>query len=391
MVYWSLYMFILDFLSWTASNENTSVRFFISFLINGPLWYNIKGHINRLILYIFSYFKEIKVLDFLMEIHNQGTSVNTPFKRANFYLGTLKHYDHLGRNYISLDLDASKAISYLSLFLESFKILGALSFQYYKSQKKMNYFLYNVKPNFLFFSDYGTLIIEKKSRNALNYSSNLVGLRSLTKDLFNLNQFRHSGLFEAVWAAFPSFIIISILIPSLVLLYSFEDILNPKLSIKVIANQWYWTYEFNNYVKMNSIDTNSSTLADLQENNIIEDRVNIVYAFNSNILGLDSLESGEKRLLEVDNRLVLPTNTTLRFLVTSSDVLHSFASPELGFKIDANPGRLNQILVYINRPGIYYGQCSELCGPSHGFMPIVIQAVLPSDFQKYLNSIVSSQ
>lgn len=111
------------------------------------------------------------------------------------------------------------------------------------------------------------------------------------------------------------------------------------------------------------------------------------YAFNSVIMDLDSIESGYKRLLEVDNRLVLSTNVTTRFLVSSADVLHSFAVPELGFKIDANPGRLNQILIYISRPGVYYGQCSELCGNSHAFMPIVIQAVSPSNFLTYLEKI----
>jgi len=111
------------------------------------------------------------------------------------------------------------------------------------------------------------------------------------------------------------------------------------------------------------------------------------YAFNSVIVDADNLESGFKRLLEVDNRLVLPTNMTTRFLVSSSDVLHSFAVPELGFKVDANPGRLNQILIYISRPGVYYGQCSELCGTSHAFMPIVIQAVTPNNFLDYLEKV----
>jgi cytochrome c oxidase subunit 2 len=119
--------------------------------------------------------------------------------------------------------------------------------------------------------------------------------------------------------------------------------------------------------------------------------VYINYAFNSVICDIDNLKIGQKRLLEVDNRLVLPTNTTIRFLVSSSDVLHSFAMPELGFKIDANPGRLNQILTYISRPGIYYGQCSELCGTSHAFMPIVIQAITPSNFINYLELVYKSK
>jgi cytochrome c oxidase subunit 2 len=220
------------------------------------------------------------------------------------------------------------------------------------------------------------------------------------------------------------------------LLYSFEDILNPKLTVKVLGNQWYWTYEFDNWVyykeknidkssyfnniyieatlynflKVNVTDENFTKILVKEQKfngidainekpkkyinlgkdiNIINKGLSISYAFNSNILDVNSLNIGSKRLLEVDNRLVLPTNVTLRFLVSSTDVLHSFAVPELGFKIDANPGRLNQILIYINRPGVYYGQCSELCGASHAFMPIVIQAVLPSNFYEYLNKINS--
>ena len=125
----------------------------------------------------------------------------------------------------------------------------------------------------------------------------------------------------------------------------------------------------------------------MENNNLVSKNIYMSYAFNSVIIDSDALESGLKRLLEVDNRLILSTNVTTRFLVSSSDVLHSFAVPELGFKVDANPGRLNQILVYISRPGVYYGQCSELCGNSHAFMPIVIQAVNTGDFINYLEKI----
>jgi heme/copper-type cytochrome/quinol oxidase subunit 2 len=114
------------------------------------------------------------------------------------------------------------------------------------------------------------------------------------------------------------------------------------------------------------------------------------FAFNSVIVDTEGLDFGTKRLLEVDNRLVLPTNATIRFLVSASDVLHSFAVPELGFKVDAVPGRLNQIVLFINRPGIYYGQCSELCGANHAFMPIVIEGVLPNIFIKYLEEVNSN-
>jgi heme/copper-type cytochrome/quinol oxidase subunit 2 len=203
------------------------------------------------------------------------------------------------------------------------------------------------------------------------------------KDIFIINNFRHSGIFEGVWAAFPTFIIICILIPSLILLYSFEDILNPKLSIKVIGNQWYWTYEFDNWIQYKKINNNENLL----NKNIEEKNIYTNYSFDSVIIPQDNLIFGTKRLLEVDNRLVLPTNVTTRFLVSSSDVLHAFAVPELGFKVDAVPGRLNQILLFISRPGVYYGQCSELCGANHAFMPIVIQAVMPNKYLSYIESL----
>lgn len=210
----------------------------------------------------------------------------------------------------------------------------------------------------------------------LNYTHWLLNLRSLYKDIFLVNQFKHSGIFEAVWAAFPTIIIICILIPSLILLYSFEDILNPKMTVKVIGNQWYWTYEFDNWITTkNEEGVNKSNY--------------ISYAFDSRIIRENDLIFGTKRLLEVDNRLVLPVNVTTRFLISSTDVLHSFAMPELGFKVDATPGRLNQILVYISRPGIYYGQCSELCGADHGFMPIVIQSITPKKYLEYLENILT--
>jgi hypothetical protein len=107
-------------------------------------------------------------------------------------------------------------------------------------------------------------------------------------------------------------------------------------------------------------------------------------SFNSKIIPAKDLDFGTKRLLDVDNRLVLPTDTMIKTLVTSVDVLHSFAVPQLGFKVDAVPGRLNQILLYVNRPGIYYGQCSELCGIGHGFMPIVVDAYLPEQYRSYM-------
>lgn len=299
----------------------------------------------------------------------------------NIFTNNLKHYDILGRSFLLLNSTTYKFIIAISLFKESIYLLKKLfNFSSYVVKKKMTYFLFYTKPRSFSFIASNLIIYKKNNNLSLNYSNWLIQIRSISSDIFNLNQFKHSGIFEAVWAAFPTIIIISILIPSLILLYSFEDILNPALSVKVIGNQWYWTYEFNNWINFKQKENDS----------IIDKNIYMSYAFNSVIMDLDSIESGYKRLLEVDNRLVLSTNVTTRFLVSSADVLHSFAVPELGFKIDANPGRLNQILIYISRPGVYYGQCSELCGNSHAFMPIVIQAVSPSNFLSYLEKIKNS-
>jgi len=109
----------------------------------------------------------------------------------------------------------------------------------------------------------------------------------------------------------------------------------------------------------------------------------LTHKFDSNFISTEMLERGTKRLLEVDNRLIVPIKMPIRFLITSGDVLHSWAVPELGIKVDAVPGRLNQVVAYITRPGIFYGQCSELCGAGHGFMPIVVQAVDLEEFKAY--------
>lgn len=104
----------------------------------------------------------------------------------------------------------------------------------------------------------------------------------------------------------------------------------------------------------------------------------------------DDLDIGQLRLLEVDNRIVVPANTHLRMIITSADVLHSWAVPSLGVKCDAIPGRLNQASLFIQREGVYYGQCSELCGTNHGFMPIVIEAVSNDDYVTWLNEKLSA-
>ena len=162
----------------------------------------------------------------------------------------------------------------------------------------------------------------------------------------------HGTVIEIVWTVIPSLILIVVALPSFALLYSIDEIIDPALTIKCVGHQWFWSYEYSDFEsKIGAINFDSYMIAD------------------------DELELGELRLLEVDNRIVLPINTHIRILVTAADVLHSWAIPSLGVKIDACTGRLNQTSVFILRSGVYYGQCSEICGVGHGNMPIVIEAV----------------
>jgi cytochrome c oxidase subunit 2 len=164
-------------------------------------------------------------------------------------------------------------------------------------------------------------------------------------------------LLEIIWTIIPAIILILIALPSLKLLYLMDEVMDPALTIKAIGHQWYWSYEYSDY--------QTETLE-----------------FDSYMVPTSDLNKGDFRLLEVDNRLVAPINTHVRVLVTGADVLHSFAVPALAIKMDAVPGRLNQTGFFIKRPGIFYGQCSEICGANHSFMPIVIEAV---SLDKYIS------
>ena len=168
---------------------------------------------------------------------------------------------------------------------------------------------------------------------------------------------------ELLWCVFPSVVLLSLIGPTFSLVFSLDPAIDPMFTVKVIGHQWYWSYQ------LDGIDVNNSDF-----------NINI----DSVMIQENDLFFGEHRLLEVDNRLILPIGVPIRFLVTSMDVLHSWAVPALGFKVDAVPGRLNQFIVEIKKPGVYYGQCSELCGVMHGFMPIVIHAVLIDEFNNWL-------
>nr|QTT61188.1 cytochrome c oxidase subunit II [Tritia pellucida] len=161
---------------------------------------------------------------------------------------------------------------------------------------------------------------------------------------------------ETIWTIIPAFILIFLALPSLRLLYLLDEIGDCSLTVKSIGHQWYWSYEYSDYSNIE---------------------------FDSYMVPTNELEPGDFRLLEVDHRVVLPTQTDLRVLVTSADVIHSWTVPSLGVKVDAIPGRLNQLGFFIKYPGVFYGQCSEICGANHSFMPIVVEAVPLKNFLEW--------
>nr|YP_009918950.1 cytochrome c oxidase subunit II [Eubranchipus grubii]QMP96530.1 cytochrome c oxidase subunit II [Eubranchipus grubii] len=166
-------------------------------------------------------------------------------------------------------------------------------------------------------------------------------------------------MIETIWTVLPAVILIFIALPSIRLLYLIDEVQNPALTIKVTGHQWYWGYEYSDF-------------NDLQ--------------FDSYMTPTQDLEQGLFRLLDVDNRIPLPFNQPIRLMITSDDVLHSWALPSIGIKMDAIPGRLNQSGMFINMPGIFYGQCSEICGAGHSFMPIVLESVNSKSFLNWLES-----
>nr|YP_010296105.1 cytochrome c oxidase subunit II [Pipa pipa]UMB51073.1 cytochrome c oxidase subunit II [Pipa pipa] len=168
---------------------------------------------------------------------------------------------------------------------------------------------------------------------------------------------------EMVWTIMPAIILVVIALPSLRILYLMDEMNDPHLTVKTIGHQWYWSYEYTNYEDL---------------------------TFDSYMTPATDLAPGQFRLLEVDNRMVVPMESPTRMLVTAEDVLHSWAVPALGVKTDAIPGRLTQTSFIITRPGIFYGQCSEICGANHSFMPIAIESVPLSDFENWSSSMLET-
>jgi cytochrome c oxidase subunit 2 len=162
---------------------------------------------------------------------------------------------------------------------------------------------------------------------------------------------------ETIWTIIPAITLIFIALPSLRLLYLLDEVNAPRITLKTIGHQWYWSYEYSDFSNIE---------------------------FDAYISPQNDIIRKDFRLLEVDNRTVLPFKTQIRCLITAADVLHSWTVPSLGVKADAVPGRLNQVSFLIKRPGILFGQCSEICGANHSFIPIIIESVNIKTFSKWI-------
>ncbi len=181
-----------------------------------------------------------------------------------------------------------------------------------------------------------------------------------------LQKFNHSSVLEIIWTIIPAVILVIIAIPSFALLYSLDELIDPAITVKIIGHQWYWSYEFSDYHVLSGRDA---------------------LKFDCYMMNEDELPKNGwgLRLLETPHKLLLPINTHIRLLITSADVLHSWAVPSFGIKLDACPGRLSQASLFIKRPGFFYGQCSEICGVNHAFMPISIRSVPYRTFMTWVN------
>lgn len=173
----------------------------------------------------------------------------------------------------------------------------------------------------------------------------------------------HGQTIEIIWTILPAVVLLIIAFPSFILLYLCDEVISPAMTIKAIGLQWYWKYEYSDF-----INDSGETIE-----------------FESYVVPEDLLEDGQLRLLDTDASVVCPVNTHIRFIVSAADVIHDFAVPSLGIKVDATPGRLTQVSALIQREGVYYGMCSELCGVAHSAMPIKIEVVSLKEFLTWLN------
>ena len=176
-------------------------------------------------------------------------------------------------------------------------------------------------------------------------------LISLVKIPYTVKTPHENHELEAIWTLSPAIILVILALPSLRLLYLLDEVAAPAITVKTTGHQWYWSYDYADFINIE---------------------------FDSYIIPSNELANGEFRLLEVDNRIVLPWAVETRMLITAADVLHSWTIPRIGVKADAVPGRLNQVTLFPTRPGVFYGQCSEICGANHSFIPICLETINPT-------------
>lgn len=200
-------------------------------------------------------------------------------------------------------------------------------------------------------------------------------------EILETRKINEHTLIEIIWTVIPSLILVCIAIPSFSLLYAMDEIIDPKLTVKAIGYQWFWSYEY-------------AHSFDVVEFSYLKDSLNYSNRFYRDSLIYDSvmlteeeLGFGFHRLLDVDRQLVLPVRTHIRLMITGADVIHSWAVPSFGIKVDAVPGRMSQIGAFVKHEGVFYGQCSELCGVNHGFMPIVVKVVSYENFLAWYRNV----
>nr|UXW93453.1 cytochrome c oxidase subunit II [Gilpinia baiyinaobaoa] len=218
---------------------------------------------------------------------------------------------------------------------------------------KMNFQNANsaIMEQLIFFHDYTMIILILITMSIMYLMMMMMFNKFINKNLLNKQNI------EIIWTLTPAILLIFIAIPSIHLLYLTDEINKPLITIKTIGHQWYWSYEYSDF---KNIEFDSYMNKSLNKNSF--------------------------RLLDVDNNTIIPMNTQLRMIITSNDVIHSWTIPSIGKKIDAIPGRLNQISMLIKRPGLMFGQCSEICGANHSFMPIIIESIPMNFFLKWINS-----
>nr|YP_006666359.1 cytochrome c oxidase subunit II [Sahyadria chalakkudiensis]AFQ13352.1 cytochrome c oxidase subunit II [Sahyadria chalakkudiensis] len=207
-----------------------------------------------------------------------------------------------------------------------------------------------VMEELLHFHDHALMIVFLISTLVLYIITAMVSTKLTNKYILDSQEI------EIVWTILPAIILVLIALPSLRILYLMDEINDPHLTIKAMGHQWYWSYEYTDYENL---------------------------GFDSYMTPTQDLASGQFRLLETDHRMVIPVESPIRILVSAEDVLHSWAVPSLGMKMDAVPGRLNQTTFIASRPGVFYGQCSEICGANHSFMPIVVESVPLEHFENW--------